>query len=242
MTHIYISTPCYNAQMLCYYTISLLNTISVFHRNNINYTIDFLGNESLISRARNRALEKFLASSCTHLLFIDSDISFEPEAILDLLAFDKDVVGCAYPKKEINTNRFLTSLKLEPNSKEKLESRFLDFVFNMYYDSSQNALVDGNFVQTRHVGTGFMLIKRDIIERLCPHHPELTVSNGETPGEHCYLFNCMIKNKEHLSEDYSFCERVRDIGGEVWLSRHHNLQHVGLYAFSSDIKNRVNVY
>ena len=57
---LFISTPCYNATMTLQYTTSLLKLIQAMHGNNISYVIDFLGNESLIPRARNRSLEKFL--------------------------------------------------------------------------------------------------------------------------------------------------------------------------------------
>ena len=241
MTSIYISTPCYNTLMTCQYTTSLLNTLQTLSMNNINYVIDFLGNESLIPRARNRSLEKFLQSKCTHLLFIDSDIGFPPEAVLSLLKFNKDVVGCAYPKKQINPKRLLASLQIEKGSTEKFDSRLLEFVFNTI-NGSENLIRDGDFIQVKHIGTGFMLVKREIIEKLCKKHTELTVINGELPGEQCYLFNCMIKNKEYLSEDYSFCQRVRDIGGEIWINTKINLCHIGTYSFSSDIKNRQQIY
>ena len=79
-------------------------------------------------------------------------------------------------------------------------------------------------------------------EKLRKKHTELTIINGELPGEQCYLFNCMIKNKEYLSEDYSFCQRVLDIGGEIWVNIKINLSHIGVYSFSSDIKNRQQIY
>jgi hypothetical protein len=118
--------------MTLQYTTSLLNLIQLFHMKNINFVVDFLGNESLIPRARNISFEKFRQSDCTHLLFIDSDIKFPTEAILDLLEFDKDVVGCAYPKKNVLFDKLLNSIQNEPNSKESFESRSFDFVFNKY--------------------------------------------------------------------------------------------------------------
>lgn len=221
--------------MTLQYTTSLLNLIQLFHMKNINFVVDFLGNESLIPRARNRSLEKFRQSDCTHLLFIDSDIKFPAEAILDLLEFDKDVVGCAYPKKNVLFDKLLYSIQNETDSNESLESRSLEFVFNKY----DNKLIkNGNFIKVNHIGTGFMLIKRNIIDKLCNKFKDLIITNGENPGIQYALFTCMIKDKKYLSEDYSFCERVIECNGEIWLNINHNLDHIGLYSFNSDIKNR----
>ena len=241
---IYIFTPCYDAMMTMQYTISLLNLIYYLNSNNIDFLIDFLGNESLITRARNKALGKFLQTDCTHLLFIDSDIEFKPEALMELLAFNKDVTCCAYSKKGFNWNRLVYSLSNEINSKELIESRGLDFNYNLFYDENNRIIKNGDFVKLNHGATGFMLIKREIIKKLIKKHKELEILSDElslndniTYG----LFCTMIKNKKYLSEDYSFCERVNNIGGEVWLNIKNNLNHIGKYSFNSDIKNRENI-
>ena len=210
MVKLFISTPCYNALMTVHYTISLLNLMKFCSMNGIDFVLDFLGNDSLITRARNRSLEKFLNTDCTHLLFIDSDIGFPADCIKDLLTFDKDVVGCCYPKKEINFDRLLYSVTTEHESKESLQSRCLNFVFNRIYNDEGIPIEKDNFFKVKHIGTGFMLIKRDIIEKLSEKHKELIILNGENENKPvCALFTCMIKNKEFLSEDYSFCERVK---------------------------------
>ena len=95
---IFISTPCYDAMMTMQYTMSILNLVNMLNQYKIEFMIDFLGNESLITRARNKSLAKFLQTDCTHLLFIDSDIEFPAQAVLDLLFFDRDVSCCTYPK------------------------------------------------------------------------------------------------------------------------------------------------
>lgn len=93
----------------------------------------------------------------------------------------------------------------------------------------------------KHASTGFMMIKRDILEKLSQKHVELQIVTDDLSSNDnviCGLFCCMIKNRQYLSEDFSFCERVNDIGGEVWMSVEHNLNHIGKHIFRSDIKNR----
>lgn len=240
---LFISTPCYDAMMTMQYTMSILNLNSLLQNCGIEYVIDFVGNESLIPRARNNSLAKFVDSEFTHILFIDSDIEFPAQAVIDLLDFDKDVVCCAYSKKAFNWKRFMYSMQTEIQSKESLESRGLDYNYNAMVGEDKKIIKsgDGKFIRVKHASTGFMMVKREIVNKLCKKHTELTIKTDNLSKEDntiCGLFCCMIKDKVYLSEDYSFCERVNDIGGEVWLNTTHNLNHIGKYVFKSDIQNR----
>mgnify|MGYP005625661049 CR=1 FL=1 len=243
---LFISTPCYDAMMTMQYTMSILNLNSVLQNYGIEYVIDFMGNESLIPRARNSSLAKFMDSEFTHILFIDSDIEFPAQAVIDLLDFDKDVVCCAYSKKSFNWKRFMYSMQTEIQSKESLESRGLDYNYNAIVDEEKELIKsdNGRFIRVKHASTGFMMVKREIVNKLCRKHTELTIKTDNLSKEDkaiCGLFCCMIKDKIYLSEDYSFCERVNDIGGEVWLNITHNLNHIGKFIFKSDIQNRENL-
>jgi hypothetical protein len=241
MVKLYISTPCYDAMMTMQYTISLMNLMTFCNRNGIDYVVDFVGNESLIPRARNNTLGKFIESDCTHLLFIDSDIEFPCEAVIDLLRYDKDVVCCTYPRKGFNWKRFMYSMQNDASSKETLESRGLDYTYNAVYDENNKIIKNGDFIKVKHASTGFMLIKRSIVERLNKKYTELEIitdNMSKNDNKIIGLFHCFIKDKQYLSEDYSFCERVNESGGEVWMNVNHNLNHIGKNVFRSDIKNR----
>jgi len=244
MVKLFISTPCYDAMVTMQYTMSLLNLTTFLNSKHIEFVISFIGNESLITRARNQILHQFMKSDCTHLLFIDSDIEFKPEAILDLLNFDKDVVACTYPKKSFNWNKFMHSMKNEHESKESFDSRGLDYAYNLLYNNDGCIITQGQFVKVKHVATGFMMIQRNILEKLCKKHTELNIISDNLSlddEEYCGLFCCMIKDKQYLSEDYSFCERVLNIDGEIWMNIHHNLNHIGKYIFCGDIQHRPNL-
>lgn len=240
---LYISTPCYDAMLTMQYTMSLLRLVQFCNKHNIDYMIDFLGNESLITRARNKSLNKFMNTDCSHLLFIDSDIEFQPEAVMDLLLFDKDVSCCVYPKKGFNWNKFMYSIQNEQNSKEHPSSRGLDYAYNIMYNDKNELIKNGDFIKVNQSSTGFMMIKREIVEKLNKKHTELEIISDELSNNNTKmygLFCCMIKDKQYLSEDYSFCQRVNDIGGQVWINVKHNLNHIGKYSFNSDIQNREN--
>ncbi len=241
MESLYISIPCYDAMITMQTTISLMHLSNLLNHHNIKFTIDFIGNESLIPRARNNSLARFIKSDFTHLLFIDSDIEFPCEAVLDLLKSKKDVSCCAYPRKSYNFKRLIYSMQNETDSTESLESRGLDFTYNAIYDDNGNIITEGNYIKVKHASTGFMMIKRDILEKLYKKHTELTIITDDHSKEDdtiVGLFCCMIKNNQYLSEDYSFCERVIGEGGNIWINNKYNLNHIGKYKFKSDIKNR----
>jgi len=99
---VFIATPMYGGMCVGYYTQSIIQMISVFMQKGINTQFSFMFNESLITRARNALVHQFLKTNATHLLFIDSDIKFNPEDILRMLEADKEIICGIYPKKEIN--------------------------------------------------------------------------------------------------------------------------------------------
>ena len=238
---IFISTPCYDAMMTMQYTISLLKLTQLLTHYNIDYMIDFIGNESLIPRARNKSLGNFIESDCTHLLFIDSDIEFPCEAVLSLISMNKDVACCSYPKKSFNWEKMIHSMQNESYSKEAISSRGLDFAYNAMMDSNNKIISTEDSIRVKHASTGFMMIQRDIINKLIEKHEELVIISNElskTDKKTYGLFCCMIKDQEYLSEDYSFCDRVHNIGGEIWINVKHNLNHIGKFNFKSDIQNR----
>ena len=201
-----------------------------------------MGNESLVQEARNIIAQKFLNSDCTHLLFIDSDIEWNAQAVVDLLDFNKDVSCCVYPKKAYNWQQFLDSYSVGNNSKKAPHSRGLDFNINVLPKYEKI----GKFVKVKDSATGFMLIKKDIMIKIIKQYPELVVINDtmdKTVKTYCAMFDCMIDPDTgcYLSEDYAFCRRVYKVGGEVWVNTRHNLTHYGTHGFVSDIGNRQNI-
>src|SRR5262249_43024321 len=110
---------------------------------------------------------------------------------------------------------------------------------------SQLKARDG-FVTAEYAGTGFLMIKRAVIERLIAAHPELryTGVHDDQPSApakpHYALFDCIIDpiSGIYLSEDYSFCRRWRKLGGEIWIDTESRLTHIGPHAFQGDAKSR----
>ena len=182
-------------------------------------------------------MAEFLAEpAATHLLFIDADIGFRAEQVFALIEAERDVVSAVYPMKIVNWDRIQAQTaagrRLVPSATMSYAVEFLD--------PAAITPVDG-LAQVRYVGTGFMLIRRAVFTHLAAHYPQLKYRGFGTPKpddiERHGFFESMIdpSTGSYLSEDYAFCKRWRDIGGEIWINLDSRLTHVGSIAFDGDL-------
>jgi hypothetical protein len=173
-------------------------------------------NESLVTRARNNLMAKMMSNTqATHFMFIDADIRFQPESIFQMLACDKEVIGGLYPKKALPVNYVIN---LQPQTK-----------------------IQGDIFTVDTMGTGFLMFKRDVYQKLIQAHPETKyvddVGLGKQYEPMMYaIFDCNIDAKGHyLSEDWLFCRRWSALGGEIWAHGKVLLNHIGHYEFQGDL-------
>ena len=241
---IYLATPAYSCEVHPLYMTSVLDLVRVLARAGVGVQVVPLGNESLVQRARNVITKRFLNSECTHLLFIDADIAFKADSVIRLLGADRDVVGACYAKKGIDWTNVHDGLR--DGSPENVASLGIDYNFNPV--SAGDVVADG-FVRVLDIATGFLLIKRSVIERMYEHYAyELTCAN-DIPGcrddipEYVAIFDCMIdpESTRYLSEDYAWCRRWQYMGGEIWADIASPLMHIGTTPFSGDIRDRLEV-
>jgi len=236
--NVIIATPCYGGLMAHIYVHSLLKLMSTKGRQPFTLGLVTSAHDSLITRSRNALVKTFLDNpTATHLMFIDADIGFEPEAVHRLLAFDEDVVAGMYPVKVVDWARM--SAAARPGlSQEGLRQAGTHFV-GVPCGADEREERDG-FVSGEYAGTGFMMIKRGAIERLIAAYPETRYRAMQTfpvspqGGAAFYnLFDCLIHpvTGTYLSEDFAFCHRFRAIGGKVWLDTESRLRHVGAMEF-----------
>lgn len=237
---IYLATPCYGCQVCNSYAASLIALQALCVRNNVQLQVDFIGNESLVERARNVLVERYLKySDFTHFLFIDADIGFDPKSVFRLLDFDKDVVSAVYPKKSVDWSK--VEQKLRDGDPEDIRQMGLDFNINVKYP--ENATSNG-FVRVLDTATGFLLIKRHVLEKMREaYKDELFAVNdimGQNIDNYVAMFACMIdpETKRFLSEDYAFCRRYQQIGGDIWADLATPLSHTGTHMFKGDVRER----
>ena len=239
---LFVATPCYGGLVTQRYMQCMFAFLQYSASVGVSVQLELLGYESLITRGRNTLVTKFLDDpSLTHLMFIDADIGFEADQILRMLAFEQDVVAGMYPLKVLEWKaEAIDRLR----AGEALEQAPLRFV-GTPCDGNERQSQDG-FVTASYAGTGFMLIKRCVFEKMIQHYTHLRYTAAHTaaapslsPNQYA-LFDCIIdaKSGEYLSEDYAFCQRWRALGGKVWLDTESRLMHIGPHEFFGSPKTR----
>jgi hypothetical protein len=209
----------------------------------------YLFNESLITRARNYLVDEFLRSDCTHLMFIDSDIGFDPNDVIALSVIaaegtDKHIVCGPYPKKCIAWEKIKRAVDkgFADKNPENLEKYVGDYVFNPKEGTGSIALDEP--VEVLEGGTGFMMIQRSALEKFQAAYPQYMYKPDHVRTEHfdgtreiLMAFQAEVDpvSKRYLSEDYWFCQKSWDIGVKTWLCPWMKLQHMGSYVFGGSL-------
>ena len=243
---IFVATPCYGGMLTEAYFRSMVRTLTFFNQHQIPLAFGTIANESLVTRARNVLVAYFLQSNYTRLLFIDADIEFQVEDVLKLLAHNKEVCVGAYPKKGVNWQRIKEHLASKPGqdiSDRDIAAAGSDYAINFKFvnrDAKQIAIENG-VIKLHDGATGFMMIKREAIDKMIAAYPELKYNNDlNTPPDlqdfFYAFFDTMIdpKDKRYLSEDYTFSRRWQDIGGDIWLDPSISLNHYGSFNFQGN--------
>lgn len=236
--NLFIGTPCFGGLVAHIYMQSIIKLMNYGSRHNMSFNLALLAHDSLITRSRNSIVAAFLDTpSASHLMFIDADIAFEPEAIERLVNFDVEVAAGMYPLKVIHWPQ--TRQRIDQTaSPEAIAQAGLNYVGLPCQGEERDGFVTGTYA-----GTGFMLIKRSAIEKMIAAYPETKYKSIQAypvpkePSQNQYnLFDCMIEPETGicLSEDFTFCRHWRDIGGKIWLDRNSKLTHVGSYEFAGD--------
>jgi hypothetical protein len=233
--NLFIGTPMYGGVCHGYYTDSLCRLVAHFGQQGLPLSFRFLFNESLITRARNDLVHEFLASSASHLLFIDADIHFDPLDVPRLIALDEPLVCGAYPRRTIDYGRICEGI-VAGSSLEELP-RWASSMAFVQLPGSPLALGDGlnakGLKPVAAVGAGFMLIRRDVFETLAPRVPRYRNNSRFEGQESLDFFSLSLdpESNELMGEDYHFCRIWREAGGEVLLAPWVKLRHIGNHVF-----------
>ena len=287
---LFIATPMYGGQCAGMFARSIADLSALCTHYGIQVRFYFLFNESLITRARNYCADEFMRSGDTHLMFIDSDIGFNANDVIALMALQSqnpeddeyDIIAGPYPKKCISWEKIKTAVDKgfadeDPNVLEKYVG---DYVFNPAGGVTSIPL--GEPVEVLEAGTGFMMIRRNTFEKFQEKYPQQWYRPDHVRTEHfdgtreiMAFFDTPIDHKRtnineelklwldknpkatheeivnfvalpdfeasrpytkrYLSEDYMFCQWVRNAGMKVWLCPWIQLQHVGMYVFGGSL-------
>ena len=219
---------CYNQTCNVNYMLSVISLIQKCQELNIKLTLYPILAESLVSRGRNSAIAHFMGSSATHIVFIDSDIVFNPTDVFKLLNSGKSVIGAVYPKKFLKTQN--NALQVE-------------------FNANGNVGLEGDVCLVDYVPSGFLCVQRDAIEKLIEKNSDLKYTNsieGYHSDESVEYYYDFFKpgvdpvTKKYLGEDYGFCKLLKD--GEVPMYVYPNitLAHVGYFNYIGNFQELIN--
>lgn len=241
---IMIATPMYGGNCSMHYFNGVLNFVALAYQIKLKFSIETLGNESLISRARNVITDKFMKSDCTHLMWIDADTHFKASDIIELLLLDKDACTGLVCKKSINWQNIKAALnentfdKLTPDNLKTLGANFA-------FTGLKGDIDINNIFEIKHAGNAFLMIKKKVLEDYVKTYPHLEYTEYKTnnlnpeeiPDKKFAFFDTGIEKEtnHYLSEDYFFSQNVRKMGYKIWACPSLVLGHVGTYNFEGNL-------
>ena len=217
-----MALPAYDFKVSLKLAVSLARLAQAAPQHGIDIQIGSVCGCSVVSRARNLLAKDFLESNCTDLIFIDSDINFEPEDVLRLMAWTSE------PKKGIVAG------VPRVRGEERVYITLLD------YDENNELTMNGmGLVRAKRVATAFMMVRRDVFETLVEAHPEWTYHDKKTDRMLPALFDFKLTEEGYMGEDFLFCDRTREVGFEVWVDPTIKLGHMGVQEYLGDFGNDV---
>ena len=212
--NILIATPAYNGNIQTEY----LHAVLAFQKAGINFEIETTRSESLITRARNLLLTHFWRrEEYTHILFLDADVFLDPHGLLNMLYFEKDVIGAPVSLKGVGKDGkrvFNTDANLEYEIKLQSVSWLGTAVFML----SRNAVA---------------ALVTDAREREAVY-PRRSVNLVQDNPEMIYdVFQVGVVDGEYLSEDFWVCNKLRSLGFDVFVDTSIYTRHTGMVVFDT---------
>lgn len=197
---LFICSPTYSGELNCHFVTSLLQTTDLLKEKGIEYTVYFSVFDSLVARARNDLVDKFLKSDCTHILMIDSDQGWDAEAVPKMLELDREFLTGAVPSRKQGTEQYALKIFTEGNRLPKVD--------------------DDGLIACSSNGVAFGLIKRIVFEKIKANKPYPT-------EVYPYFQHRYYDNGDHYGEDMFFTKTWTDIG-EVWIYPDITFNHSGV--------------
>ena len=218
---LFVATPMYGGQSAGMFTRSMLDLSALCATHGIQMQVYFLFNESLITRARNYCVDEFMRSNSTHLMFIDSDIGFDPRDVIALLAMQDDespfdVIGGPYPKKCISWEKIKLAVDRGAADKDpnNLENFVGDYVFN---PKNASSFPLNKPVEVMEIGTGFMMIRRKTLEKYAEVYKNLFYRPDHVRTDHFdgtrmiqAVFDTVIDRGWSMNEVYGLVNFIRE--------------------------------
>jgi len=192
---------------------------------------------SLVTQGRQLCVSGFMESNCSHMLFIDSDISFNFKMVERMINYDKDICLVPYPIKGLDFDKIKSRIK----EGSTLDPRVLGNQYTMSVPDPSNVKVENGFIEVERGPAGCMLIKREVIEALIKEYPEFTINqhtliDGKlVKRKHMYNFFDTYWNKDdktYTGEDFYFCKLCKHAGIKMYALVDEYIAHHGEFSYT----------
>jgi hypothetical protein len=247
MTHVLIATPTVGGVVKSLYATTLVKVILAV--KDANWNIDFVTVDGgYVSTARNYFANLLLGQShFTHLVMIDSDMSFESHVICRLVRCGKPVVAAAYSQRRMDMEAFAQASRnpeLTPADRAALA-----LTYNLQPEpepGTRQVKVTDGMCRVNRIALGCAVIQRSALESLIaagmvqslPDHSSERI--GLRGPFYDFFSEITPEDGNRLSEDYSFCKRWRSMpGNEIWAVVDEPIGHVGDMIYSAPYLNRL---
>ena len=235
---VFVATPCYAGQVHVKYMESVMALQQMLQQRGIGFEFFNIPFDSLIPRARNASVTRFMDSAeATHLLFVDADIQFHPSAVVKMLMEDKDVICGCYPKKAVDFEALKNNYEKTTNQVELIQSA-VKYAYN--FKPQKVHRMERGVVEILDAPTGFMLVKKKVIRDMIRHYPNTEYFNDvaayQVKKEDRFfdLFQSQVFDRRYLSEDYGFCRLWQMMGGQIFADLTVRLNHIGQFCYFGD--------
>jgi hypothetical protein len=242
---IYLATPCYGGVLTQQFMQSTLALQHACQERGFGLHVDLMGGDALITRARSRLAARFLAHpDATHILYCDADIGFRPENVFRLIEADKPMIAAVCPLKYIDWDRVRAAARADAPD---LMAAGIGYVVRFIPTPDHSVEVENGIAKVAYGGTGFLMIRREAMQQIVDAHPELRAKMGDMgdrlADEAVMIFETMIEPEtgQYLSEDYAFCRRWHDLGGEIWADMEARLTHTGSATYAGSLVEAMSV-
>ena len=234
---IMVATPVHS-ECSIHYTQALLELQQLCIKNKIKITFSLV-KSSLVTQGRNLCVAGFLESDFTHLLFIDSDIYFKADSIMEMLKKDKEVLSIPYPLKTMMWDKLYKKIQEGKIEKSSDLKKWLN-TYPMKVENYEDIQIDNGVMEVTHSPTGCMMIKRVVFDKMIKAYPDKniiqkTVINGEyVDRPNIWNFFDTLHDpvtKTYMGEDFAFCKRWKDIGGKCYAYVNDTIIHVGEHQY-----------
>jgi len=217
---LFVAIPAYDGKINIASAFEIPQLAMASTRHGFSIHLSHISGCSIITKARNSLINQFMESDCTEMIFIDSDIHFKHQDILRIMALgsDKDIVCGSYPRRA-DDKKFFTDIH--------------------YNEHGGIELTETGLLRVDRIGTGFMFIRRHVIEKLIDDHPEWRYWVNVENKHHHAIFDFQVKNGSYMGEDYLFCDRATEAGFKIYVDPDINLGHYGQTEFTGHFGKQV---